>query len=473
MTEHQSPRILAIDDEPQSLKLIEDALCHDGLEIFTAGGAQEGLEEFKRICPQIVLLDLMMPGIQGLEMLESILDIDQGTEVILMTAHYSTESAVEAIQKGASDYFNKPLCIERLRCRISALLSDAELRRNTHRLEHELLDACQFEGIIGRSPLMLDVFAKVRRVAPHFRTVLLSGATGTGKELVAKALHNLSPGAAKPFVVCNGSTMVESLMESQLFGYVRGAFTGATQDKMGVFEYANHGTVFLDEIGELPLASQGKLLRVLQNHEIQRVGSPASRQVDVRVIAATNRDLRAMVKAGEFREDLYYRLAMIDIHLPPLIDRREDLPLLQTYFVDKFATQFKKPLASITRRAQSRMAIYSWPGNIRELENVIGMACITAEGTVIGVDDLPEPVRNQSGGITVQDETLISLNELQKRHTMRVLQRVGGNKSQAAAILGISRSTMYQFLARGRAGTGGLRRSGTADKELCLSAHIR
>jgi DNA-binding NtrC family response regulator len=452
MTDFKLPKLLAIDDELQNLEFIKDALSDGGKVLYTANGALEGLEAFKRIRPQIVLLDLMMPGVRGFEMLESILNVDPGTEVILMTAHYSTESAVEAVQKGATDYFNKPINLEKLRRRISGLLSEAEIRRKTLQLDHEMLNACKFEGIVSRSPLMLEVFARVRRVAPHFRTVLVSGATGTGKELVAHALHRLSPVASNPFVVCNCSAIVETLIESELFGYVKGAFTGANQDKLGVFEYANHGTVFLDEIGELPLTAQGKLLRILQNHEIQRVGSPVPRTVDVRVIAATNRSLRTMVKEGTFREDLYYRLTMAEITLPRLADRREDLPLLQRHFVEKFATEYKKPVTGITRRAQARLAVHSWPGNIRELENVIGNACMMVDGTIIDIADLPAPLRSQTGDILGQDESMISLEELQKRHMMRVLERVGGNKAQAAEILGISRATIYQFLAQTKAG---------------------
>jgi DNA-binding NtrC family response regulator len=452
MTDFKLPKLLAIDDELQNLEFIKDALSDGGKVLYTANGALEGLEAFKRIRPQIVLLDLMMPGVRGFEMLESILNVDPGTEVILMTAHYSTESAVEAVQKGATDYFNKPINLEKLRRRISGLLSEAEIRRKTLQLDHEMLNACNFEGIVSRSPLMLEVFARVRRVAPHFRTVLVSGATGTGKELVAHALHRLSPVASNPFVVCNCSAIVETLIESELFGYVKGAFTGANQDKLGVFEYANHGTVFLDEIGELPLTAQGKLLRILQNHEIQRVGSPVPRTVDVRVIAATNRSLRTMVKEGTFREDLYYRLTMAEITLPRLADRREDLPLLQRHFVEKFATEYKKPVTGITRRAQARLAVHSWPGNIRELENVIGNACMMVDGTIIDIADLPAQLRSQTGDILGQDESMISLEELQKRHMMRVLERVGGNKAQAAEILGISRATIYQFLAQTKAG---------------------
>ena len=454
MPDHKIPKLLAIDDEPQSLELIAEALSGAGVEVLAAGDPKIGLELFKRIRPQIVLLDLMMPGIRGFEMLEWILAADPGAEVILMTAHYSTESAVEAIQKGATDYLNKPLSVEKLRRRIAELLSEAATRHRTQELEHELLDACRFAGIVGRSPLMLEVFSKLRRVAPHFRTVLVTGPTGTGKELVARALHNLSPVASGPFAVCNCSAIVETLVESELFGYVRGAFTGATKDKIGVFEYGNHGTIFLDEIGEFSLTAQGKLLRVLESQEIQRIGSPVPRAIDVRVIAATNRNLRAMVRDGTFREDLYYRLAMVEISLPRLMDRREDLPLLERYFLERFAAEYKKPLAGITRRAQTRMAIYSWPGNIRELENVIGNACMMADGPLIDIGDLPEPVRGQSGDVTGQDEILMSVQELQKRHVMRVLDHVGGNKSQAAEILGISRATIYQLLADAKVGNG-------------------
>jgi DNA-binding NtrC family response regulator len=453
MADHKSMQLLAIDDDIQSLEFIRDALADSGVEVIVANDSQAGLDTFRRIRPQMVLLDLMMPGVHGLDLLEKLLAIDPGSDVILISADHSTESAVKAIQAGATDYLNKPLNIFKLRARIAQLLSDAERRQRTRELDHELLNACQFEGIIGRSPLMLEVFAKIRRVSPHFRTVLVTGATGTGKELVARSLHRLSPAASGPFVVCNCSAIVETLVESELFGHMRGAFTGATQDKIGLFEYANHGTVFLDEIGELPLTTQAKLLRVLQNHEIQRVGSPVSRAVDVRVIAATNRNLKSMVSEGKFREDLYYRLTMVNVALPRLADRREDMPLLQRHFLELFAAEFKKPLAGITRRAQMRIASYSWPGNVRELENVIGNACMMADGPVIDIGDLPEPLRGASGETVPQDESLISLKELQMRHVFRVLHSVGGNKLQAAEILGISRATIYQLLANTKAAT--------------------
>ena len=439
--------LLAIDDDPQSLEFVKDALAQENLEILTTTDPELGLELVLRRHPQIVLLDLMMPKIRGMELLERILEADPGTNVMLMTGHYSTEAAVEAIQKGAYDYLNKPLSVEKLRQRVDQLIAEARQRRRTLQLDRELLKVYEFEGLLGRSPLMLDVFARVRRVAPHFRTVLVTGATGTGKELVARALHRLSPAASGTFAVCNCSAIVETLFESELFGYVKGAFTGATQDKSGLFEYANGGTLFLDEIGEMPLATQAKLLRVLQSQEIQRVGSPAVRKVDVRVVAATNRDLRARVAEKEFRDDLYYRLSMVEVKLPLLAERKEDVPLLVRYLVERFATQYNKPIRGLTRRAQALLARYSWPGNVRELENALGHACMMVEGDLIDVRDFPDTLRKPAERELVEDEDLIPLDELQRRHALRVLARVGGNKKRAAEILGIARTTLYQLLA--------------------------
>jgi len=441
-------RLLAIDDNQENLDLIRSALEQDGLEILTELDPEEGFRTFLRVRPRMVLLDLVMPNVSGIEILERMVAVDPGIDVILITAHYSTESAVEAIQKGACDYLTKPLDIEKLRSRIKNLLSDAETRQRTLRLDQELINAYQFEGMVGRSPLMLEVFARIRRIAPHFRTVLVTGATGTGKELVARALHRLSPASRGPFVVCNCSALVENLVESELFGYVRGAFTGATQDKVGLFEHADGGTIFLDEIGELALAAQAKLLRVLQNRQVQRVGSLTPRNIDVRVIAATHRNLGTMVREGQFREDLYYRLAVVDIALPVLSDRREDLPLLERYFIEKFSAEYNKPVAGLVRRAQTRLSTYHWPGNVRELENVIGNACMMTDGSLIDIGDLPERLRKPLSQDLVGNESFLSLEELQRRHVLRVLECVGGNKARAAEVLGIGRATIYQLLSR-------------------------
>ncbi len=442
-----SVTLVAIDDDPQNLELITSALTQKGLKILTSTDPESGLELVLRKRPQIVLLDLVMPNLSGVDLLERIVEADPGMDVILMTAHYSTESAVEAIQKGACNYLNKPLAIDKLRQQVRKLVAAARKRQRALQLDRELLETFCFEGIVGRSPLMLDVFALIRRVGPHFRTVLVTGATGTGKELAARALHRLSPAASGPFAVCNCSAIVETLFESELFGYVKGAFTGATQDRVGLFEYAHGGTLLLDEIGDMPLATQAKLLRVLQNQEIQRVGSPAVRKVDVRVIAATNRDLRTLVAKKAFRDDLYYRLSMVEIQLPRLAERKEDLPLLQRYFVEHFAAEYKKPVRGITRRAQAVLARYSWPGSVRELENVLGNACMMAQGTTIDVRDLPERLCNPVSPAIVEEEQLVPLDEIQRRHARRVVECVGGNKLQAAEILGISRATLYRLLA--------------------------
>src|ERR1700736_1100576 len=448
MDKSETFKLLAIDDDPANLNLISAALRQEGLEILTEEDPNVGFETFLRVRPRIVLLDLLMPAIQGMELLERIMRIDPGANVILISGHYSPESALEAIQKGACDYLTKPLDIEGLRDRVAGLRAEAEIRRKTLNLDQELVEVCRFEGIVSRSPLMLEVLAKIRRVAPHFKTALVTGATGTGKELVARALHRLSHSSPERFVVCNCSALVESLVESELFGYVKGAFTGANQDRAGLFESAHGGTLVLDEIGELSAGSQAKLLRVLQDHRVRRVGSSTSCHVDVRVIAVTNRDLRAMVSEGTFREDLYYRLAVVEIALPRLESRREDLPLLERYFVEKFAAEYQKPIAGVTRRAQGRMATYPWPGNIRELENVIGNACMMADGRFIDINDLPDRIRGEQRDASRTDEALFSLEEVQRRHIMRVLDLMGGNKLRAARILGVGRATIYKLLSR-------------------------
>ena len=449
-------KLVAIDDTPESLELISEALADDSIQVFTSTDPEEGLELVFHEHPQIVLLDLVMPKLGGMDVLERIVEFDPGIEVILMTAHYSTESAVEAIKKGASDYLNKPVSISLLRDRVRKLMEEARHRQRTHELDNELLTASQFEGMVGRSPVMWDLFARIRRVAPHFRTVLLTGATGTGKELAARALHQLSPVSGGRYVVCNCSAVVETLFESELFGYVKGAFTGANQDKMGLFEYAHNGTLFLDEIGDMPMNTQAKLLRVLQNQEVQRVGSLSPRKVDARVIAATNHDLKALISQNRFREDLYYRLSMVEIRTPRLAERKEDLALLEHYFIRKFAEQYQKPIQGLTQRAQIVLGRYSWPGNVRELENVLGSACMMVMGEMIDVADLPENMRPHGADASVpvgpgtgaEPDKDLSLEEQERLLLMSALERSGGNQSQAARLLRISRDRMRYKMSK-------------------------
>src|SRR5579863_3317756 len=453
-----SIKLVAIDDTPASLELVSEALQQDGLTIFTSTDPEDGLDLIYQEHPQIVLLDLMMPKLSGLQVLERVVEFDPAIDVILMTAHYSTETAVEAIQKGASDYLNKPISIPALRSRVEKLLVDARQRLRTTELDRELLETCRFEGMIGRSPLMGDLFARIRRVAPYYRSALITGQTGTGKDLVAKALHNLSPANQGRFVTCNCSAVVETLFESELFGYVKGAFTGASGDKMGLVEFAHGGTLFLDEIGDMPLATQSKLLRTLQNQEVTRVGSVTPRKVDVRVIAATNRDVEGLIAQKQFREDLYYRLAMVELKTPPLAERKEDLPLLEKHFLGRFAEQFNKDFRGLTRRAQIVLARHSWPGNIRELENALGHASMMAIGETIDVEDLPQTIRRGEGhkmaaeasadGSLEPSGSSPSLEDHERELLVDALERSAGNQSEAARILRISRDRMRYKMAK-------------------------
>jgi DNA-binding NtrC family response regulator len=439
-------RVVAIDDDDQHLKFIATAVSRENVVVSTSGNAHDGLELVRKEHPHLVLTDLMMPGMTGMDLLQRVLEFDPSIEVVLLTGQYSTELAVEAIQKGAADYLTKPVDMEKLQQRVESLLLEVRRRLRCLELENELLENSQFAAMVGHSPAMLEVFHRIRRVAPHFRSVLVTGETGVGKELAAQALHRLSPVSSGPFVACNCSAIVETLAESELFGHVKGAFTGAIQDRIGVFEAANKGTVLLDEVGELSLALQAKLLRVLQNCEIQRIGSPAVRRVDIRVIAATHRDLQSMVKDRRFREDLFYRLSTVHIKLPSLAQRKEDLPLFERHFIRRFAEQYKKPVSGITRRAQALLARYSWPGNVRELESVLGSACMMTENETIDVPDLPEYIRERKMIEIRGDETFLTLEQLERAHAVRVLESVAGNKVRAAEILGISRAKLYRLL---------------------------
>jgi DNA-binding NtrC family response regulator len=447
--------LLIIDDNAGSLEMLSTALAQQGVEILTASDPETGVDLIHHRRPQIVLTDLVMPRISGLEVLERTMEFDPSIDVILMTAHYSTESAVEAIKKGASDYLNKPVSIAALREKIGKLVDDVRRRQRTLQLEDELLQSAEFEGIVGRSPLMWDMFSRIRRVGPHFRAMLITGETGTGKDLIAQALHKMSPAAAGRYVVLNCSAVVETLFESELFGHVKGSFTGATQDKAGLFEHAHGGTLFLDEIGDMPLATQAKLLRVLQNQEVQRVGSLTAKRVDVRVIAATNRDLRVAIRDKHFREDLYYRLSMVEINVPRLADRKEDLPLLERHFITRFAAQYGKEIHGLTHRAQILLSMHTWPGNVRELENVIGHACMMTLGDTVDVQDLPAYLHSSAPAADAApavpsppDVSVGTLEEQERLLIIRALEAAGGNQSQAARLLRIGRDALRYKLKK-------------------------
>jgi DNA-binding NtrC family response regulator len=446
--------LLIIDDNQGSLDFLSSALAHDGVRILTASDPEQGLDLVYTHRPQIVLTDLVMPKMSGLDVLKSIVQFDPAIDVILMTAHYTTETAVEAIRNGAADYLNKPISMAILRERVGTLIESALQREKFLQADADLEQAAQFGGMVGRSPQMWEMFSRIRRVAPHYRAALITGDTGTGKELVAQALHKLSPAKGR-FVVLNCSAVVETLFESELFGHVKGAFTGADHDKPGLFEHASGGTLFLDEIGDMPLATQAKLLRVLQNQEVQAVGSLRPQKVDVRVITATNKDLRKAIAERQFREDLYYRLSMVEIRTPRLTERMEDLPLLVRHFVDKFARQYGKQVRGLTQRAHILLARHSWPGNVRELENVIGHGCMMTMGELIDVADLPEiesagaAPPSTAGGLPHQvrppqedGATSGSFEEHEKQLVANALAQAEGNQSKAARQLKIGRDAL-------------------------------
>jgi DNA-binding NtrC family response regulator len=444
--------ILLVESDPSVLEVLEQAIGDLGVQVRSAATLLEGLNRFATAPARIVFVDLES-STETLETLKAILGLDPGAEVIVASRDTSAEFAMTAIHEGACSVEVGERNPEKIVAVIKRLLDLAKDRQRVTELDRQLLQASQFQGMISRSPLMWEVFSRVRRIAPHFQSVLIHGETGTGKELVARALHALSPGASEPFAVCNCSALVESLLETELFGHIKGAFTGANQDKLGVFEFAGNGTVFLDEIGELPLAAQAKLLRVLHNHEVQRVGSPVVRFVNARVVGATHRDLRKMVREGQFREDLFYRLTTLEVLLPKLSERKEDLLLLVRHFVGVFAEKFQKPVAGVTRRAQTRLLAHSWPGNVRELENVLSNACMMATRNVIDFQDLPAYLRKPS---EVNEQTEFpTLEVMSHQYLSQVLQQVGGNKARAAEILGISRGTIYEMLARMKLRGGG------------------
>ena len=446
-----SPRpivdICVVDDDVAMVEMLCETLTSFGYRCFGTTDPHEGLRYVGAGKGRIVLFDLKMPTMDGLAFLKRALHQDPGVYVILMTGFYSLESAIEAIKHGAYDYLPKPFERHQLKKTIDDLVEQFHRRRRIHDIEQRLVSDLEFHGIVSRSPAMIDVFEMARKISRHYVNILLVGPTGSGKELVAHAIHQMSPVASQRFAVCNCSAIVDTLLESQLFGHVRGAFTGATETRAGLFEYANGATVFLDEVGETSLAMQAKLLRVIQNREIQRVGSPEVRHVDVRLIAATNRDLRSEVAAGKFREDLFYRLSTIQIRVPSLAQRLEDLPALITFFIKKYNAAYGKQIQGLTRRAQTVLLQHPWPGNVRELENVISSASLVALNNFIDVHDLLEDVQKPER-TEASEKSWLPLEEVRRDHIERVLDLCSGNRVRAAQMLGIGRTSLYRYLKR-------------------------
>lgn len=448
------PTILVVDDEPSILDVLGRFAEDGGFAVVTCGGGQQAIEHLKHHRADIALVDLRMPGVGGLEVLRAIRGADPECRVVLMSGHATIDSAVEAIKMGAFDYLTKPFDIRKLKRILTLVSEDAARLRALLEAEHAVAKNAEFHGMIGRGPIMQDLFALIRRLAPHVRTALISGETGTGKELVARALYRAGPRRGKRFVVINCAAVVETLFESELFGHTRGAFTGATENKPGLFEVADGGTLFLDEVGELPSKLQAKLLRVLESGEIQRVGASEPRRVNVHVLAATNKDLAADAGAGRFRSDLYYRLNVVELRVPPLRERREDIPYLTTAFVRETAARIGKSLVGPTPGAERWLVSAAWEGNVRELRNVIERACILADSEFITERDVGGatgrvPAAAVAGVVRerIADQSEGALSVVERDHIIAVLDRVGGNKASAARILKLDRRSLYRRIA--------------------------
>jgi len=439
-------KILVIDDDIKMLELLEKVLLRKGYTVETASKPKEALEKFEANGFDIVVTDINMPEINGLEILRQIKSVSPNTIVIMITAFATVSSAVESMKLGAYDYIIKPFNMEEFVLIIQRAAEQIALKKEVEFLRREIQQRYSFGNIIGKSPQMQKVFQLIKQVANTNSNVIIYGKSGTGKELVARAIHYNSPRKDKPFIAVNCSAIPESLLESELFGHEKGAFTGAISSRKGLFEEANGGTIFLDEIGDMSLAMQAKLLRVLEEKEIRAVGSDKPKKVDVRVIAATHKNLEKAVKEGTFREDLFYRLNVIPIYLPELRERVEDIPLLVEYFLKKYNEEAGRNVR-ISREALACMMKYSWPGNVRELENLIERLVVLSTGDEIRVEDLPEHIRACKAEDIFEELTLgekITLEELEKRYILKVLQETGWHKSNAAKILGIDRRTLYR-----------------------------
>ncbi len=443
------PVILVVEDEEKLRRVIELQLRGAGFEVLTAATAEQGLQLADRA--DLVLTDVRLPGMSGLELMAALKRQNSVAPVIVMTAFGTVENAVEAMKAGAADYLPKPFSLDHLMTVVNKALEMRALRDENRKLRQELGARYELDSIVGRSPAMQEVFETVLRVAPTRATVLLCGESGVGKDVIARAIHQHSPRAGKPFVKINCTALPENLMESELFGYEKGAFTGANTSKLGKFEQADTGTVFLDEIGDVPPPVQVKLLRILQEREFERLGSNKTRHIDVRVLAATNVDLRAALEEGRFREDLYYRLNVLPINIPPLRDRREDIPYLANHFLHKLVRETGGQAESISPAAMDKLMQYSWPGNVRELENVIERSVVLARGQVLEVDDIRLDTAPRSRTATTEATFLpegMTLDEYEKSILREALQRANGNKSLAARMLGLTRNALRYRLTQ-------------------------
>jgi len=446
--------ILIVEDEPRMRRLLEISLGEDGHSVHSAEDAEKGLAHLRKGLVDLVVTDLKLPGMNGLEFLQEGKRLNATLPFIVMTAYGSVETAVDAMKAGASDYVLKPFTMAEMKLVITKELDVQQVRDENRSLKEALGKRYHFQNIVGRSKKMQEVLALVERVAPTNSTVLIGGESGVGKDLIARAIHQNSRRASGPFIKINSTAIPDTLFESELFGFERGAFTGALASKPGKFELADKGTLFLDEIGDVPAPIQVKLLRVLQEREFERLGGTKTLKVDIRMIAATNRDLRAALEEGTFREDLYYRLNVVPIDIPPLREHREDIPELVNHFLARFAANNEKQIHSITPAALHVLMAYHWPGNVRQLENSVERAVALSSGPVIDTKDIHLDTahgKNNVTGSAVQDQFLpegMTLEQWEDNMIKEALRRANGNKSQAARLLGLSRNALRYRLGK-------------------------
>jgi DNA-binding NtrC family response regulator len=441
-------RILVVDDDPEMCGLILDVLKGEGFSATSIGDSLEASKILKREEFDVIVTDLKMKGLKGLDLLEKAKEVAPLTPVIIITAFGTIASAIQAMKMGAYDYITKPFQMDEFVLTVKKALENRLLKREVVRLKKEVESRYHFHNLIGKSPSMQKIYDLIERISDTSSNVLITGESGTGKELVAKAIHYNGIRKEGPFIAVNCAAIPETLLESELFGYKKGAFTDAKTDKKGLIFEADEGTLFLDEITEMPLTLQAKLLRVIEEREVRPLGDTNAYRIDVRCVSASNRDIESLIQQGEFREDLFYRLKVIDIELPPLRDRREDIPLLTQHFVEKFSHELKKNVSGVSEVTFKYLLNHSWPGNVRELENVIQRAITLTQHQTILPEDLPKTMMQE------KEENLIekglretyTVDQLEKEYIKRVLLEVGGNKSKAAEILGLDRKTLYRKL---------------------------
>lgn len=441
-------RVLIVDDNESHAEALADSLSMDGHTCQLAHSGSEALDKLAAQGFDAVLTDLVMPDMSGIELLKRVRAEQPEAVVILITGRGSERIAVEAFRDGATDYLSKPVDLAELRARLSRAVDNARVRREYTELRRQIDKRSGFEGIIGNSAPMQRLFEVLGQVSPTSVTVLILGESGTGKELVARAIHDNSPRKSKHFVAVNCAALSEGLIESELFGHVKGAFTGAVAHKEGRIVYADGGTLFLDEVGDMPLATQAKLLRVLETREVQPVGGNVTHKVDIRLLAATNRDLKQMVKEGRFREDLMYRLAVVTLELPPLRERKSDLPLLIDHYIGELSRTHRRGVRTMTPEARTLLMRYDWPGNVRELRNALENMVLLARGEVLSVEDIPESVRggpsNGAGAVGGYELAGRSLEELERELIRVNLKLYDGNREKTAKVLGMGERTLYR-----------------------------